>query len=289
MTPDHHHAILNGVRLHYVSAGTPGAPLIVLLHGFPEFWYAWRHQLAPLARAGYRVVAPDLRGYNASEKPPGVRAYRLSELVADVAALIQHEGASRAVMVGHDWGGVIAWAFAMRRPELTERLVVLNAPHPRAYRRELKRRPEQRRRSAYVAYFQLPWLPEQTLRFALPRLFRRTATPGAFTDEDLRAYREAFAQPGALSATINYYRALLRHPSESRAAVIEAPTLLIWGEQDVALVPQLTEDLGEWVPDLRVARLPHATHWVQHDDPLRVTQLILAFLHPDDPGFPPGL
>lgn len=280
----HHQAIVNGVRLHYVEAGE--GPLVVLMHGFPEFWYAWRAQIPALAAAGYRVVAPDMRGYNLSEKPPGVASYRVEVLTADVAALIRHLGVERATVVGHDWGGAVAWQLPVFHPEVVERLAVLNAPHPGALLREL-RTLEQLRRSWYIAFFQLPWLPELALRAGdaalLRRMLRQDAVrPGAFDDVDIQRYVDALMQPGAATATLNYYRALVqRNPLElsHQIQAIDVPTLLIWGQQDRFLGPRLTEGLSHWVPDLRVERIPEAGHWVMADAPDRVNELLRAFLH----------
>ncbi|HEX7243804.1 MAG TPA: alpha/beta hydrolase [Longimicrobiaceae bacterium] len=273
----HRDAVVNGVRLHYVEAGE--GPLVVLLHGFPEFWYGWRHQIPALAEAGFRVIAPDMRGYNLSDKPRGVGSYRVEALVEDVAGLVRHAGAERAHVVGHDWGGVVAWYLAMQRPEVLDRLVVLNAPHPGVFSREL-RKPDQMLRSAYAAFFQLPWLPEAAIRargFALlERVFRtEPARPGAFTDEDIARYREAAARPGALTAMLNYYRAFARRPRLHR---IHAPTLLVWGERDPHLVVRNTEGLEPWVPGIRVERIPEASHWVAADEPGRVGRLLAGFL-----------
>ena len=275
----HRDATVNGVRLHYVEAGS--GPLVVLLHGFPEFWYAWRHQIPALAEAGFRVVAPDMRGYNTSGKPEGVESYRVEHLVEDVAGLVRHLGAERAHVAGHDWGGMVAWYLGMHRPEVLDRLVVLNAPHPAAFAREI-RKPDQMLRSAYAAFFQLPILPEAVLRagdFALlERVFRREpARPGAFTGEDVERYREALSRPGALTAMLGYYRAAARHrPPKSRR--IHVPTLLIWGERDPHLVVRLAEGLEEWVPGIRVERIPEASHWVAADAPDRVDRLLVDFL-----------
>ena len=279
----HHEAVVNGVRLHFVEQGE--GPLVVLLHGFPEFWYSWRHQIPALAEAGFRVIAPDQRGYNTSEKPPGVRSYRIEHLADDIAALIEHAGESRAVVVGHDWGGAVAWAVSMLRPEVVEKLVVLNAPHPGALQREF-RRLRQLARSWYVFFFQLPWLPEAAMRFRgyrmLDRGLRRESTrPGAFSDEDIAAYKDALSQPGALTAAINYYRAAVRrNPFESARMLrqIEVPALLIWGEQDPYLGIELTEGLERWVPGIRVERIPEASHWVQVDAAERVNELMIEFL-----------
>jgi len=272
--------IVNGVRLHLVEMGPQDGPLVILLHGFPEFWRAWERQLGPLARAGFRVVAPDLRGYNLSEKPPGVGSYRVSALQQDVAALIRALGHSRARVVGHDWGGIIAWALALRQPEVIERLVILNAPHPATFRRAA-RKPAQWRRSWYIFFFQLPWLPERLL----PRFGRwalRGTNPRAYTEEDRQLYEEAWARPGAATAMINYYRAMLRFGGGSQATrevpPIHTPTLVLWGERDVALLPELADGLERWVPGVRVVRFPRASHWVMRDEPVRVNNLLIAFL-----------
>ncbi|NHN58420.1 MULTISPECIES: alpha/beta fold hydrolase [Halorussus] len=285
----HDQAVVGDVRLHYVEAGDEDDPLVVLLHGFPEFWYSWRHQLPALADAGFRAVAPDMRGYNRSEKPRGLDSYRTDELVGDVAGLIEHFGRERAHVVGHDWGGLVAWQTAMRRPDAVDRLAVLNAPHPAAYRRELKRNPEQWRRSWYVGWFQVPALPETFLgarnAAGVGRLLRESADPDTFSDAEVRRYRAAASRPGALSSALNYYRALFRESlgDELRRAVgrrerrdrVRAPTRLIWGERDPALAVELTEGLDRWVPDLRVERLPAATHWVQNDRPDAVSDLLV--------------
>ena len=275
------------MRLHYVEAGA--GPLMVLLHGFPEFWYSWRFQIPALARAGFRVIAPDMRGYNLSEKPPGVVSYRMKHLSADVAALISHAGERRAVVVGHDWGGAVAWAVAARYPERVGKLVVMNAPHPAAFARELKSW-KQTRKSWYILFFQLPWLPELLFRLggrrALEQAFRRgSLRPERFTDEAIDRYTAALLQPGALNATINYYRAAFRSALRqvlrgggTQNKPITLPTLLIWGEQDRFLGTELTEDLALFVPDLRLLRIPKASHWVQIDAFERVNEGVLEFL-----------
>jgi len=278
----HRHLVVNGVRLHFVDAGT--GPLVVLLHGFPEFWYSWRRQLPVLAKAGFHAVALDLRGYNESARPPNVRDYRIRCLVDDVAGLIAALGEKRAVVVGHDWGGVIAWKLAMRRPDLLERLVILNSPHPVAFARAL-RNPAQWLRSSYMLFFQIPWLPECLLSAGdftlLARTLRSEPVNGdAFTAEDVVLYKRALGKRGALTAALNYYRALLRYPSELRRdnRPIATPTLLIWGEGDRYLGVGMTEGLGKWVPNLRVAKIPDASHWVQNDAPERVNTLLLDLL-----------
>lgn len=265
----------NGISLHCVEAGA--GPLIVLLHGFPDFHYGWRRQIPLLVDRGFRVVAPDLRGYGQSGRPRGVGAYRLPCLVADVLGLIAALGERDAVLVGHDWGGVIGWYAAMLSPERVRRLVVLNAPHPAAYARELRRLSSQVWRSWYAGFHQLPWLPEAVWRARDFALLRRVARSGpASNDAEVEEYVRTFSGPGAMTSALNYYRAALRY---RRPAIrgIDAPTLLVWGERDRFLVPQLTSGLDGLVHDLTVERLPRAGHWVQHDEPALVGQLIAAF------------
>ena len=280
---EHRYADLGDVRLHYVEAGE--GPLVVLLHGFPQFWYEWRHQIPALAEAGFRVVAPDMRGYNLSDRPPGVRAYRVELLARDVERLILACGERTADVVGHDWGAIAAWIAAMRHPERVQKLAILNVPHPARFLDALLS-PMQLLRSSYVFFFQIPRLPEEVIRardFALLRsaLRRDPVRPGAFTAEDIERYVEAMARPGALSATLNYYRALLRNPRETQALLgrIEAPVLVIWGERDRFLSRRLAEPPPLWVPNLvRVERLPYASHWVAEDRPREVNTLLLDFL-----------
>jgi epoxide hydrolase 4 len=278
---------LGDVRLHYVEEGPADGPLIVLLHGFPEFWYSWRRQLPALARAGYRVVAPDMRGYNLSDKPSSWRSYDAEHLAGDVAGLIKHLQAgrpsARAHVVGHDWGAVVAYYAAMLRPEAVERLAILNVPHPArmlAGFRTLK----QLRKSWYMFFFQIPGLPEYLLArdhysFA-KRSLRANAARGAFTDEDLERYVEAWSQPRALAGMIDYYRAALRRsPRKALASLrpISVPTLVIWGERDAYLGAELAEPEPKWVPDVKVERIPTASHWVQHEEPGRVNELLIEF------------
>lgn len=298
----HETARVNGLDVHYVTVDPdPGAvdhptgeaPLVVLLHGFPEFWYAWRGQLDPLADAGYRVVAPDLRGYNRTTQPAGVDSYRPGELVADVRGLVEGLGYAEAAVVGHDWGGAVAWETAIREPDLVRQLVVLNAPHPDVYRRTLLRSPEQLLKAWYVLAFQVPWLPERLLAVddfrAVGEMLTDTVHPDAFTDADVRRYKEAMSRSGSLSGPINYYRAIAREnagrtlrsllPGEgTRDATVGVPTLVVWGEQDRALSTDLLDGLDRLVADLRIERLPGASHWVQADAPGEVNAYLLDFL-----------
>jgi pimeloyl-ACP methyl ester carboxylesterase len=274
----HRRVVVNGVGLHVAEVGA--GPPVVFLHGFPEFWYSWRHQLPAVAAAGYRAVAPDLRGYNESDKPPGIRNYRVSKLADDVAGLIEQLEAGPAVVVGHDWGGIVAWLLVMRRPDLVRGLVVLNAPHPATFSQELSHA-RQFLRSWYAFFLQLPWLPEAVLRFQHFGLLRRALRNGpAPSREDERRYEEALARPGALSAAINYYRAALhyRRDEAKHFRPVRGPALVIWGDRDPYLNPHVLDGLPAWAPDARVLRLPQAGHWVQNEDPETVNRAILGFL-----------
>lgn len=271
------YADLPGARLHYVEAGA--GPLVVLLHGFPEFWFAWRRQIPALAAAGFRVVAPDMRGYNLSSRPRGVAAYEIGRLATDVRDLIAERGAQRAFLVGHDWGAAVAWTTAMDHPACVERLAILNAPHPRRMIDGLKDW-HQLLRSWYLFFFALPWLPERVVRARRWRLLR-SSLPKAFTSEVIDRYIEAWSQPGAATAMLNYYRAALRGaPAAARRTIIPitAPTLVIWGQQDRYLGPDLAQPEPADVPNLdRVERLADCSHWVAHDAPDRVSQLLVEF------------
>jgi pimeloyl-ACP methyl ester carboxylesterase len=277
----HGDAELPGVRLHYVEAGT--GPLVVLLHGFPEFWFAWRAQITALAAAGYRVVAPDLRGYNTSSKPSRVSDYTAQRLAGDVRALIAERGEQQAMVVGHDWGGVVAWTTAFEHPGAVARLAILDMPHPRRMLEGL-RTLRQLRRSWYVFAFQPPGLPERLIardRWAALRApLEQDARPGALSPADIDRYVQAWSQPGAATGMLNYYRAAFRRAPWRAAADIRpvtAPTLVIWGERDRHLGVELAEPHTADVPRLeRVVRLD-ASHWVHHDEPETVSRLLAEF------------
>lgn len=271
------------LQLHAVLAGPEDGPLALLLHGFPECWYSWRRQIPVLARAGYRVVAPDQRGYNLSDKPPSVGSYGVDILTADILALIHALGRERAILVAHDWGGAAAWHFAMDYPQAVERLVVMNAPHPATFGQALRTDRSQQRKSWYMFAFQLPWLPEALLSLSPPAsarlFFQGTAVRrDAFSEDDLAVMVAALAQPGALRAMIHWYRAAFRHPPARRPRAIEAPTLLLWAEDDIALGKPLTYGLDSWVPDLQIHYIADCGHWVQNEAAEEVNARLLAFL-----------
>jgi pimeloyl-ACP methyl ester carboxylesterase len=268
-------------RLHYVAAGS-GSP-VILLHGFPAFWYGWRHQIAPLVKAGYRVVVPDQRGYNRSEKPPRLWDYRLDALAADVLRLADAAGGARFTLVGHDWGAAVAWWVGLHYPERLDRLVILNVPHPAVFRRALRSNPHQMLRSWYVLFFQLPWLPEYLLGRGRGRgladLLRRSSHPGAFSDADLKRYRAAWRQPGALTGMLAWYRALLRYPATPRYGPrVRVPALILWGVHDVALGRELAPPSRALCDDGALVFFERASHWVHDEEPARVNDLLLRFL-----------
>lgn len=275
----HGYITANGLRFHLVETGV--GDLVLLLHGFPEFWYSWRYQLPVLGKY-FRVVVPDLRGYNDTEKRG---PYHIATLTADVHELVHALGYERAHVVGHNWGGAIAFATAALYPEIVNKLVVLNAPHAPALAREYRHNPRQVFKSWYVGLFQLPWLPEFLLgafnAWGIRRMLR-TASRDAktFTNQDLRAYADAILKPGALTSALGYYRALrLREAQRTRRwRTITAPTLILWGERDVALEVGLTRDLEAWIPNVRVQYFQNAGHWLQQEEPDRVNRALLEFL-----------
>ncbi|MDC0745770.1 alpha/beta fold hydrolase [Polyangium mundeleinium] len=269
------------VRLHIAEAGS--GPLVLLLHGFPEFWYAWRRILPALAREGFHVVVPDMRGYGSSDKPEGIEPYGTQHLAADIAGLIRALGAPRASVVGHDWGAAVAWCFAMAHPELLERLVVINGPHPERMLRDGLRSPRQLARSWYMFMFQLPGLPERLMSrdnhaLLLQALREEVRGPNALGAEELEQYREAFAAPGALTAMINYYRAAIRRKSQVRTHRVDAPVLVLWGDEDRHLGRELADPGADLAPDVRIVHVPGATHWIHHERPELVTSEVAAFL-----------
>jgi epoxide hydrolase 4 len=274
----------NGVDFNVAVAGS-GDRLALCLHGFPESSFSWRHQIPRLASLGYRVWAPDLRGYGRSSRPIGAAAYGLEILEEDVAALIEVSGAREVVLVGHDWGALIAWNYAMFGRLPLSKLIIMNVPHPALAEKGL-RTARQLAKSWYIFFFQLPFIPEWLLArdhcAAIAQAFRGMAVDKSrFPDEVLRVYQDAAAQPGALTAMLNYYRALLRglHRTRHRGVPrIEIPTLMIWGEVDTALGKELTLGTEEFVRDLTLRYLPNVSHWVQQEAPETVNGMMEAWL-----------
>ena len=286
---EHKYADVNDIRLHYVTAGN--GKLIMFLHGFPEFWYEWKNQLAEFGR-DYQAVAPDMRGYNLSSKPPEVEQYRIKYLIEDVRALVEHLGYEKFILVAHDWGGGVSWPFAIRHPEYLEKLIIINAVHPVTFMRELRDNPAQRKASQYILVHRTreaeDILTQNNYAILVSSLLKDGLKQGYFTEEDRKAYMEAWAQPGALTGGLNYYRAahlgsftggsddtLSADPSLFTVLV---PTLVIWGERDKYLLTGNLVGLEEYVPNLTVKRIPDGSHWVIHEKPGLVNSYIREFI-----------
>jgi pimeloyl-ACP methyl ester carboxylesterase len=277
-----HHRV-NGVLLHHAEIGAADAPLVILLHGFPDFWWGWKHQMGPLATAGLRVVAPDQRGYNLSGKPLSFRAYALDILAADVLALADAYGSPRVRLVGHDFGGLVALWIATRHPERVERLAIINAPHPQIVGSYMRRHPTQMVRSLYAGFFQLPWVPEMLLSAGgftvLRQALAGSSRAGTFTSSDLEHYERAWAEPGALKGMLDWYRALRLMPGLEDARV-RVPTLQIWGLQDRFLERGLAEESLALCDDAQSLFFEHASHWVHLEEADAVNAALVGFLRP---------
>jgi epoxide hydrolase 4 len=283
ITMEYQQVATNGIQLNVLQDGPDGRPLVILLHGFPEFSYGWRQQIPHLASAGYRVWAPDQRGYNLSDKPRGIAAYRMDALAADVIGLMDAAGVKKACLVGHDWGAAVAWWVAARYPERVERMVVINVPHFSVMQQHLRRGFAQLRKSWYIFFFQLPWIPEALARrrnwSMAAQALQQTSRPGTFTADDLVAYRAAWSQPGAYTCMLNWYRAVVQKPpAPLDNPRIAAPTLLIWGRQDRFLGVEMAQPSIDLCDDGRLELIEEATHWVQHEEAGRVNALIAGFL-----------
>jgi len=269
------------IRLHAVAAGPKDGSVVVLLHGFPEFWYGWRKQIEPLAAAGFRVIVPDQRGYNLSGKPSGVAAYSLTELVSDVIAIANQLGQEKIFLAGHDWGAAVAWSTALLHPQRIAKLVVLNVPHPSVMRKFLSTRPRQLLRSWYMFFFQLPWLPEgffSAFDFRVgARALLRSSRPGTFSDEDLGQYRAAWSQSGAITSMINWYRALFRARVKFQDKNVRVPTRILWGERDNFLLAEMAHQSLRYCTSAELFTFANATHWLQHEEPARVSELLIDF------------
>lgn len=278
---------VNGIRLHCVVNGE--GKLIVFLHGFPEFWYVWRNQLAEFGK-DYMAVAPDMRGYNLSDKPKKASDYELPLLVSDVVALIEKLGkGKKAILVAHDWGGAVAWNVAITHPECLEKLVIINAPHPATFLRELKTNPKQRKASSYMALF-ASGLGETVLKAnnyqrLKTAIFEKSAKPEIFSESEKEMYVSAWSQPGAIAGGLSYYRAFacqsfknIFGKSAPRKLKVTVPTLVIWGEKDTALLPGNLDGLENYVSNLQVKRIPDGTHWVIHEQPDLINRYIREFI-----------
>ncbi len=272
----------NGIRLHVVQTGSRYGSVVILLHGFPEFWYGWRRQIQPLAEAGFRVWVPDQRGYNLSDKPKGIAAYRLEELAQDVLGLINAAGVNKCYLVGHDWGAAVAWWVALRYPERLHKLAILNVPHPAVMKRTVFTSLSQLRRSWYMFFFQIPFLSEAILRnqdwAAVVRMLKAGSQPGSFTAEDLDKYRQAWWRKGAFTCMLNWYRAAIQmSPDMAGDLRIRVPTLMLWGAQDIALGREMVQPSLDLCDKSQLIFFEKASHWVQLDEAQAVNQHLVEF------------
>jgi pimeloyl-ACP methyl ester carboxylesterase len=278
---------VNGIRLHIAQAGPPDGTLVLLAHGFPEFWYGWRKQIPYLAKAGYHVIAPDQRGYNLSDKPQSVQDYQIDKLANDLIALAKSQGKEKFHLVGHDWGAAVAWWTGVHYPEHLKSLSILNVPHLMVMRKNLLSNIKQIKKSWYAFAFQLPFFPEwfmghQNFRKSIGAL-KHTSQPGSFSDDDLEKYREAWAQPGAMQAMINWYRAIGRRPPKmANRGRVSTPTQILWGAKDEFLGQEMVEPSIAFCDRGKVEIYPEATHWLQHDDADAVNTALLTFMQEHD-------
>jgi pimeloyl-ACP methyl ester carboxylesterase len=286
---EHKYDDVNNICLHYVVAGK--GKLIMFLHGFPEFWYGWKNQLAEFGR-DHQAVAPDMRGYNLSSKPADAAQYRIKYLIEDVRALVEHLGHKKFILVAHDWGGGVAWPFAIRNPEYLEKLIMVNAPHPVTFIRELRDNPAQQKASQYILVHRTPEaediLTKNNYAILVSSLLKDGMKQGYFTEEDKKAYIEAWSQPRALTGGLNYYRAahlgsFTGESDDSLSAdpslfTVKVPTLVIWGEKDRWLLTGNLEGLEKYVPNLIIKRIPDGSHWVIHEKPALVNSYIREFI-----------
>lgn len=279
----------NNIKLHVMTDGPGNGPSVVLLHGFPEFHYGWRKQIPALVEAGFRVIVPDQRGYNLSDKPRGTAAYDVNTLAKDVVGLFDHFGIQKAKLVGHDWGAAVAWTVALNHPERLEKLAILNVPHPDVMARFILKDPVQRRKSWYIFAIQLRYIAEWNLsRNNLRNMARMLVGSGkksTFTREDIAEYKKAWSQPGALTGMLNWYRAIFRgsfkylfHRRNISTRRVGTPTLILWGKQDVALNHEMVEPSLALCDDGRVVMFEDATHWVQHEKENEVNKHLIEFL-----------
>jgi len=276
---------INGIALHVVLAGPEGGKPLIFLHGFPEFWFAWRRQIEHFVSSGHRVIIPDQRGYNLSGKPAGIASYSIDLLARVVVGVLDKVSDSKAFVVGHDWGAVVTWYLAARYSEKVSRAVMLSVPHPRIFIENLIMNPAQLRRSWYIFYFQLPWLPEFIARrrnwALLIRVLRDTSPPGVFSGSDLKQYKESWAKKGALTAMLNWYRAALLRPSklalDREASRVKVPALLILGKHDQFADEAMAKESLRYCDNGHLEMFESASHWVQHEEPAKVNNLLSEF------------
>ncbi|WP_254509390.1 alpha/beta fold hydrolase [Anatilimnocola floriformis] len=273
---------VNGVQLECAIAGDVGNPLVILLHGFPDLWHGWRFQIPQLVAAGFRVISPNQRGYGKSDKPRPLSAYDIEELAKDVVELAESEGNSAFHLVGHDWGGIVAWWVAARFAQCVSRVAILNAPHPGIFASYVCGHPSQVLKSWYTAFFQLPWLPEAMLSARnyelLFRTVKGTSRKGVFGPQDRAAFVDGWSEPGALTAMLNYYRAMRRRSSKSLQLKIVSPTLILMSDRDPTEEAGLATASSQLCDSARIEWITGAAHWIQREEPERVTAELIKFL-----------
>lgn len=278
---------VNNLQLQVTTAGDANQPLILFLHGFPEIGLSWRQQLLFFAEQGFYAVAPDQRGYNRSSKPNAIKAYTLKHLTADIVALIRQLTPGQVYLAGHDWGGAVAWAMAQHYPELIQKLIILNMPHPVVLNQQLQQSSEQRLRSWYAGFFQVPFLPEWLCRAfnfkILENSIVKTALPNTFSRQTIALYKKAWQQPGALQAMINWYRAYKYDPLTGKE-MITVPTLLIWGKKDKFLSAEMAQPSIDQCSQGELKFIDQATHWLHHEYPDLVNKLVLEFMQTESPS-----
>jgi pimeloyl-ACP methyl ester carboxylesterase len=272
----------NGIRLHVIQSGPVDGPLVVMLHGFPEFWYGWRHQIGPLAQAGFRVLVPDQRGYNLSDVPSPVSAYSLEQLARDVIGLVDGLGRKDCYLVGHDWGAAVAWYTALVFPDRIRKLAVLNVPHPRVMNDFLRKNPRQMLKSWYIGFFQIPgladWLVSRDQFSAGARSLVGSSRPNTFSPAEIAEYRQAWQNSKGMTGMINWYRALVRFPARlPDSPRLRMPVRIFWGKQDAFLSVQMAEASALWCDRAEVTLFEKATHWVQHEEASAVANALVAF------------
>lgn len=280
---EHETVSVNGINLHVVQHGPKDGDVMLFLHGFPEFWYGWHKQIDYFAEKGYRVWAPDQRGYNLSDKPKAIEDYEMTYLVEDVVGLIRASEKTKVILVGHDWGGIVAWRVAREYPELIDKIIILNAPHSAALKKQITRHPSQLLKSSYILFFQLQGIAEQFLLSSdgenAAGALQMTSKPDAFSGQDLEAYRKAWAQPNAMRSMLNWYRANAKSMASSNLPKqVKVPTLILWGAKDQFLGKELAVNSLAFCDDGRGILLGEATHWLHHEEPEQINTLIGEFV-----------
>jgi pimeloyl-ACP methyl ester carboxylesterase len=279
----------NEINLHVMTDGPENGTAVVLLHGFPEFHYGWKNQIPALVDAGFRVIVPDQRGYNLSDKPTGISAYDVDILAKDIVGLLDHFGIQKVKLVGHDWGAVVAWTVAINHPERLEKLAILNVPHPDVMVDFVLNNPAQRKKSWYVFFFQIPWFVEWILSRNnyeyLARMLTRSGRKNTFSEADVVEYKKAWSQKGALTGMLNWYRAALRRglrhaisKKKSPARRVQVPTIMLWGKRDVALSSEMAQPSIDLCDEGQLTFFGKSTHWVQHDASEEVNQKLIGFM-----------